>query len=59
MKAYAVVWDTSKGLTWDNVDQIVETQDEAYSMTDISNDEEAKQNTPRYGFFKVTITKDS
>lgn len=56
MKAYAILWDVKKGLRWDNVDQIVETKEEAESITDISNDSEAQQNTPRYGFIRVNIT---
>ena len=56
MKAYAVLWDVKKGLRWDNVDQIVETKEEAESITDISGDPEAQQNTPRYGFIRVNIT---
>lgn len=55
MKAYVILWNVKKGLRWDNVDQIVETKEEAQSITDISNDEEAQQNTPGYGFIRVNI----
>lgn len=55
MKAYVIVWDKRKPLTWSNVDKIVETQSEAISNSDISGDPEAQENTPYKGYGKVSI----
>jgi hypothetical protein len=56
IKAYVVVWDKKKSLNWSNIDQIVQTVNEARSISDISGDTEAQHNTPNYGYIKVLIT---
>lgn len=49
------MWDTKKGLAWSNIDQIVQTKNEARVITDISGDTEAQENTPRYGYLPIEI----
>lgn len=56
IKAYIVIWDGSKKINWDNIDQIVETKEEAENIVDISGDLEAQHNTPYKTFIPVLIS---